>query len=1088
MRRRGFWGWTLAVLLVLGIVSPSGAQEGVSFSWAGVTHYTLWDGSEMDGLDVGLPDTGNGLDGRTVAVSGPGGFHYTFTDEDISPWLGGTLSAFQWFPLLEEGHYTFTVTGADASSVTQVDLHEGSRALPVLDPATLQLRRMADGGYRVHWTLAPEARTYWYRLRIVDDADVPVYTGSRRQATTEDVPAGLLTDGAAYRVRIEVFDSPTFEQLFNRSHSPWIDFTPDPGHYDPRLQLVQSAAVNHRVSFDGEVGTGFSLMVHNAPTVSLIEVTGPAGFSTTFDLPTDYDPQFNEFLRMVQGSCIPGLYTFRIVSETVGAGPVEQFAYAQLTEAVIYPALDAATWQAEETPWGAIRLSWTGVDRADTLYYRVMLKDDSGWLSITTRRSQALVDLDPALLQGRSGLEWRVEVHDSENYQTVRNRRHGPFVPLAIQPYTGVRDLAGSQVRHRVNPDGRYFTDLWFDLVDNFATSPIENLWVSGPGGFHLSLADIEADPLCRYLEDTVSGMGYHCRLDSIPPAAGLFTFVLQDANGQRVLYDYQPEPSPVPVPDYRTFNVSVESNDNLRLTWAPVQAGRPVWYMASFLRLTDQTGDGSVDEVYNSGLLNRPVWSFSPTSLPDEPLMLRLQVRNTSNWSLVSERSMAVFVGWEGPGFDYSSVPNEDGDDLAANVDPDDTDASMSAACLMYGGLDYCPPAKAVGLTPSLPSPQAVGTAVTFTAGAQPAGGTYEYRFWLKEGATWTVVQNYGPSTQWTWSTAGGAAGTYYVQVDSRRVGSTANRETAKVVAYTLTAPTTPATGVTLTPSLASPQAVGTSVLFTAAGLPEGGSYEYRFWLKEGATWAVVQSYSASAQWTWSTVGKAPGTYYVQVDCRAVGSTVNREAAKVVAYTLTAPTTPATGVTLTPSLPSPQPVGTGITFTAAGLPDGGTYEYRFWLKEGATWTVVQHYSASAQWTWSTTGKAEGTYYVQVDCRAVGSTVNRQAAKVVAYVLAAPTTPATGVTLTPSLPSPQPVGTGITFTAAGLPEGGTYEYRFWLKEGAVWTVVQHYSAGAQWTWSTGGKAPGTYYVQADCRAAGSTANREAAKVVSYTLQ
>jgi hypothetical protein len=79
--------------------------------------------------------------------------------------------------------------------------------------------------------------------------------------------------------------------------------------------------------------------------------------------------------------------------------------------------------------------------------------------------------------------------------------------------------------------------------------------------------------------------------------------------------------------------------------------------------------------------------------------------------------------------------------------------------------------------------------------------------------------------------------------------------------------------------------------------------------------------------------------------------------------------------------------VGTGITFTAAGLPEGGSYEYRFWLREGSVWNVAQNYSATPTWTWNTTGKPEGTYYVQVDCRAVGTTVTREAARVVSYVL-----------------------------------------------------------------------------------------------------
>jgi hypothetical protein len=149
---------------------------------------------------------------------------------------------------------------------------------------------------------------------------------------------------------------------------------------------------------------------------------------------------------------------------------------------------------------------------------------------------------------------------------------------------------------------------------------------------------------------------------------------------------------------------------------------------------------------------------------------------------------------------------------------------------------------------------------------------------------------------------------------------------------------------------------------------------------------------------------------------------------------------------------------------------------------------VVRNYATTTTWTWNTSGKAAGTYYVQVDCRAVGSTAAKEASRVVSYVLSPPATPATGVNLAPSLTSPQPAGTSIPFTAAGLPEGGIYEYRFWLKEGGVWSVVRNYATTTTWTWNTSGKAAGTYYVQVDCRAVGSTANREAAKVVAFTLE
>jgi hypothetical protein len=130
-------------------------------------------------------------------------------------------------------------------------------------------------------------------------------------------------------------------------------------------------------------------------------------------------------------------------------------------------------------------------------------------------------------------------------------------------------------------------------------------------------------------------------------------------------------------------------------------------------------------------------------------------------------------------------------------------------------------------------------------------------------------------------------------------------------------------ATGAMLTPNVASPQAVGSSVVFTAGGTGGSGSYEYRFWLRSGGVWAIAQDYSTSNTWTWDTTGLTADSYGVVVYVRSVGSTAGYEAARFINYVLLPP---ATGATLVPDLASPQPVGTSpIVFTAGGTGGSGT-------------------------------------------------------------------------------------------------------------------------------------------------------------------
>jgi hypothetical protein len=147
----------------------------------------------------------------------------------------------------------------------------------------------------------------------------------------------------------------------------------------------------------------------------------------------------------------------------------------------------------------------------------------------------------------------------------------------------------------------------------------------------------------------------------------------------------------------------------------------------------------------------------------------------------------------------------------------------------------------------------------------------------------------------------------------------------------------------------------------------------------------------------------------------------------------------------------------------------------------------VQDYSTNNVWTWDTSTLPADSYHVVVHVRNVGSTSRMEAETGGHYVLV-PTGPATGATLTPDLASPQPVGTAqVDFTAGGSGGGGSYEYRFWLKSGGVWTVGQNYSTNNTWTWDTSTLPADSYHVAVHVRNVGSTAQMEADAGVHYVL-
>jgi cell wall-associated protease len=120
-------------------------------------------------------------------------------------------------------------------------------------------------------------------------------------------------------------------------------------------------------------------------------------------------------------------------------------------------------------------------------------------------------------------------------------------------------------------------------------------------------------------------------------------------------------------------------------------------------------------------------------------------------------------------------------------------------------------------------------------------------------------------------WNTTGVTPGTYRIVVWAKEATSTALYDKYASVDYVI-AP--PLTAVGLTPSKASPQAVGATVTFTAAPTG-GGDVQYQFRLRNlNGTWTDVQTYGTATTWQWNTTGVTPGTYRIVVWAKEASST----------------------------------------------------------------------------------------------------------------------------------------------------------------------------------------------------------------------
>jgi hypothetical protein len=349
--------------------------------------------------------------------------------------------------------------------------------------------------------------------------------------------------------------------------------------------------------------------------------------------------------------------------------------------------------------------------------------------------------------------------------------------------------------------------------------------------------------------------------------------------------------------------------------------------------------------------------------------------------------------------------------------------------------------------------SPSISGTVVTISATA--AGCSHPlYEFWLMyPDGSWHMMQPFNGDT-WNWNTSTFAPGTYTIHAWANNAGDAqAAYETFGSTTYTLlrnacTSAALVAVGLATMPA-GSPVALSA----TANGCLNP---MYEYWFGDSAGhWTLGRPFASGPTWSWDTSGLAPGVYNVHVWANNAGdSTATWEALASITVTLTG----CTSATLLPAN-STSPAGETATATASssGCPNP-TYEFWVMYPDG-TWHLAQPFG-NQTFSWTTSGFAPGSYVVHV-------WANQQGASTKTWeVLASATITLTGCTsadLSPPSGSAT-VGTPVTFseTAAGCPNPA---YEPWLQyPDGTWHLMQPFSSGSTWTWSTTGFQRGTYVV------------------------
>jgi hypothetical protein len=395
--------------------------------------------------------------------------------------------------------------------------------------------------------------------------------------------------------------------------------------------------------------------------------------------------------------------------------------------------------------------------------------------------------------------------------------------------------------------------------------------------------------------------------------------------------------------------------------------------------------------------------------------------------------------------------------------------------------------PCTAVSLVPGVASPQAVGTTVGWTAGATSCTSP-QFRFLVWNASTgWTVGQEWSTTATFSWNTSSLAAGSYLVEAWARSGTSGTLEAQSPDIPFALTiAATAPCTGVGLSPNPASPQASGTTVLWTASATG-CTTPQFRFMVWNGTSWSVGQEWGATATFSWNTSGLTAGSYLVEAWARSGTSGTLQAQSPDVGYALTTTAGSCTSVSLSPSPASPQASGTTVLWTAAAT--GCTVpQFRFMVWIASTgWTVGQEWSASPTFSWNTSGLAAGSYLVEAWARSgTSGTLQAQSPDIAFTLTTASTAPCTAVSLSANPVSPQASGTTILWTASAT-GCTTPQFRFMVWNGTSWTLGQEWSTSPTFSWNTTGLAAGNYLVLAWARAGTSGDFQAVSPDVAFTL-
>jgi hypothetical protein len=187
---------------------------------------------------------------------------------------------------------------------------------------------------------------------------------------------------------------------------------------------------------------------------------------------------------------------------------------------------------------------------------------------------------------------------------------------------------------------------------------------------------------------------------------------------------------------------------------------------------------------------------------------------------------------------------------------------------------ISFPPALTLTGISSDQVSPQPAGSTITFTATTSGGLAPHQYKWWMFNGVAWSVVQDWSSSSSFNWTA--GVGGNYRIGVWVKSSGNPADAPEGSAynsVPFDISFP--PALTLTgISSDLVSPQAAGSTIVFTAATSGGLAPLQYKWWVFSGGVWSVLKDWSGSSSFA-LTAGFS-GSYLIGVWVKSSGNAVD--------------------------------------------------------------------------------------------------------------------------------------------------------------------------------------------------------------------